>query len=318
MGNTGSNFGCETDLSSANVWETRPLNRTSTDARQTGLTMPTRSPAAASKAAKAAKPAATRDTAQSTTRAASARERIDHTAYELFSRRGVRGVGVDELIARSGVAKMTLYRHYRSKDELALAFLRRREELWTRGWLQAEVERREESPGDKLLAIFDIFDKWFRRSDFEGCSFINVLLETESRDHPVRLASVGHLAAIREFLKQLARSAGVREPDAFARQWHILMKGAIVAAGEGDKEAAQRARELGRLLLASEGIASEDSAIKTRATIGRSTIGRSTSGKSTTASRMGGGSKDSFAATTSPRHGVRNAPSRKATTKPAR
>src|SRR5262245_59089719 len=120
-------------------------------------------------------------------RSATARERIDHTVYELFSRRGVRAVGVDEVVARSGVAKMTLYRHYPSKNHLALAFLRRREELWTRTWLQAEVDRRGGTPGHRLLAIFDVFDKWFRRPDFEGCSFINVLLETDSRDHPVRV-----------------------------------------------------------------------------------------------------------------------------------
>jgi AcrR family transcriptional regulator len=178
-------------------------------------------------------------------RAASARERIDQSAYELFSRRGVRGVGVDEVVARSGVAKMTLYRHYPSKDQLALAFMRRREELWTRAWLQAEVERRTADAAERLLAIFDVFDKWFRRADFEGCSFINILLETDGKAHPVRVASVHHLA----------EQAGVRDADGFARQWHILMKGSIVAAGEGDKNAALRAREIGRLLLAHEGLA---------------------------------------------------------------
>lgn len=187
-------------------------------------------------------------------RPATPRERIDQTAYELFSQRGVRGVGIDELVARSGVAKMTLYRHYASKDELALAFLRRREELWTRAWLQAEVERRAAAPAERLLAIFAVFDKWFRKADFEGCSFINVLLETDRKDHPVRIATVEHLATIRVFLRGLAEAAGVRDPDGFARQWHILMKGSIVAAGEGDKDAALRGADIGRLLLAREGV----------------------------------------------------------------
>jgi AcrR family transcriptional regulator len=187
-------------------------------------------------------------------RSATARERIDETAYELFSRRGVRAVGVDEVVARSGVAKMTLYRHYPSKNHLVLAFLRRREELWTRGWLQAEVERRGGAPGERLLAIFEVFDKWFRRPDFEGCAFINVLLEIEDREHPVRIATVAHLATIRSFLRQLTEAAGVADADGLARQWHILMKGSIVAAGEGDSRAALRAREIGRLLLAHEGV----------------------------------------------------------------
>jgi AcrR family transcriptional regulator len=184
--------------------------------------------------------------------AVDARERILQTAYDLFSRHGIRAVGVDTVIARSGVAKMTLYRHYPSKDHLALAFLRRREELWTRAWLQTEVERRGGSPRERLLAIFDVFDKWFRRADFEGCSFINVLLEIDDRTHPVRSATVRHLEMIRSFLRQLAADAGVRDPDGFARQWHILMKGSIVAAGEGDRDAARRARDIGSLLLARE------------------------------------------------------------------
>ena len=212
-----------------------------------------------------------RQSAAPASRSATARERIDDTAYELFSRRGVRAVGVDELVARSGVAKMTLYRHYPSKDQLALAFLRRREELWTRAWLQAEVERRASAPGERLLTIFDVFDKWFRRADFEGCTFINVLLETDRKDHPVRVATVEHLAAIRAFLRGLAEQVGVRDPDGFARQWHILMKGSIVAAGEGDKDAALRAQAIGRLLLANEGLAAVPAprAVRPRARGGR-------------------------------------------------
>lgn len=191
-------------------------------------------------------------TRRRTPSAAGARERILQTAYELFSRHGIRAVGVDTVIARSGVAKMTLYRHYPSKDKLALAFLRRREELWTRAWLQTEVERRAASPRERLLAIFDVFDKWFRRADFEGCSFINVLLEIDDRAHPVRSATVHHLEVIRSFLRELAGDAGVRDPEGFARQWHILMKGSIVAAGEGDRDAARRAQDIGRLLLERE------------------------------------------------------------------
>ena len=76
--------------------------------------------------------------------------------------------GVDRIIAESGVAKMTLYRNFASKDELILAFLERREELWTRAWLQAEVERRAATPGARLLAIFDTFGEWFARRGLRG------------------------------------------------------------------------------------------------------------------------------------------------------
>ncbi|CAN5812394.1 TetR/AcrR family transcriptional regulator [soil metagenome] len=179
-----------------------------------------------------------------------ARERILDTAYELFSRNGIRAVGVDRIIAESGVAKMTLYRHFGSKDELVLEFLRRREQRWTQEWLQAEVEQRADDPAERLLAIFDVFDAWFRTDDFDGCSFINVLLELTDRASPVRRATVGHLATIRSFLQRLAADADVADPEDFARRWHILMKGSIVAAGEGDREAARRAQAIGKLLLA--------------------------------------------------------------------
>jgi AcrR family transcriptional regulator len=181
-----------------------------------------------------------------------ARERVLEAAYELFSRQGVRAVGVDTIIERAGVAKMSFYRHFPSKDDLVLAFLARREERWTRAWLEGEVRSRVASPEDRLLAIFDVFDAWFRRDDFEGCSFINTLLEVSEPGHPVREASVAHLSAIRTFIAELCEGAGIADPDGFARKWHILMKGSIVAAGEGDSQAARRAREVGSLLLASE------------------------------------------------------------------
>ena len=112
------------------------------------------------------------------------RERILDTAYELFSHRGVHDVGIDELIERAGVAKATLYRHFPSKDELVLAFLEQREQLWTYGWVEAEARRRGKTPEEQLLAIFELFDEWFHREDFEGCSFVNVLLESATSTIP--------------------------------------------------------------------------------------------------------------------------------------
>jgi AcrR family transcriptional regulator len=181
-----------------------------------------------------------------------ARERVLSTAYELFSRCGVRAVGVDTIVNQAKVAKMTFYRYFPSKDDLVLAFLKRREELWTEQWLEAAVMERADTAGDRLLAVFDVFDEWFQRDDFEGCSFINVLLEMFEPTSALRAASAGYLSNIRTFLGSLAKAAGAREPDDFARKWHILMKGCIVAAGEGDRLAARRAHAVARLLLESE------------------------------------------------------------------
>lgn len=177
-----------------------------------------------------------------------ARERILDTAYDLFSRRAVRDVGVDEVIEQAGVAKATLYRHFPSKDDLVIAFLELREKRWTVAWVEAEARRRGTTPEEQLLAIFELFDEWFHRDDFEACSFINVLLEMGPA-HPVGRASVQHLASIRSVVGRLAEEAGLRDPDSFARSWHILMKGSIVSATEGDADAAQRARSMAQLLI---------------------------------------------------------------------
>lgn len=183
----------------------------------------------------------------------SGRERLSRAAYELFSREGVKSVGVDAVIARAGTAKMTLYRNFPSKDDLILDFLHRREQLWTREWLETESSRRGETPRDQLLAIFDVFSEWFSQPDFEGCSFLTTMIEINDREHPVHQAAVVHLANIRDYIKGLAAEAGIRDADSFARKWHILMKGSIMAAHEGDAAAAARARELGELLLAQHG-----------------------------------------------------------------
>jgi AcrR family transcriptional regulator len=184
-----------------------------------------------------------------------ARDRIVDTAYDLFSRHGVRAVGVDRIVAESGVAKMSLYRHFPSKDALVLIFLQERERRWTNDWLRMEATRRGDTAAERMLAIFDVFGDWFAEEDFEGCSFINVLLEFDEREHAVRQASMEHLRTIRAFLRDLAAEAGAEDPEALAHQWHILMKGSIVAAGEGDRKAGRRARQIGELLLAHEAIA---------------------------------------------------------------
>ncbi len=182
----------------------------------------------------------------------SARERILDTAYDLFARRGIRDVGVDEIVERAGIARATLYRHFKSKDELVLAFLRRREERWTFGSVEAEARRRGKTPEGRLLAIFDVFDEWFHRGDFEACSFVNVLFEMRP-SHPLGQASIQHLANIRGMVERLATEAGLADVTEFSRSWHILMKGSIVAATEGDLRAARRAQQMAKTLIAKHG-----------------------------------------------------------------
>jgi AcrR family transcriptional regulator len=176
------------------------------------------------------------------------RERLINAAYDLFSRDGVSQVGIDTILAKSDCAKASLYSNFKTKVELAIAFLDKREAVWTRGWLESEIKRRAKTPEGRLLAIFDVFDGWFHKKSFEGCSFINVLLESRSGSS-VRQAAAIHLAKIRAIVRGLAEEANLQEPEKFAQVWHMLMKGSIVSAGEGNRNAARDAKYAAQLIL---------------------------------------------------------------------
>ena len=180
-------------------------------------------------------------------RAPTAKEKIERTAYALFMRHGIRGVGVDTIVARSGVGKMTLYRHYPSKNALALAFLERRFELFSRRW-QAEVEALKLPPREALLAIFDVLADWYRSPGYAGCPVVKAVLDTRSDDR-VYAGALRYFSSVRDFLRKLAAAAAVRDPEALAAQWHLLIWGSIVAARAGDRDAARRAREVGAVIL---------------------------------------------------------------------
>jgi AcrR family transcriptional regulator len=178
-----------------------------------------------------------------------ARERILGTAYELFTQHGLGGVGVDRIVAEAGVAKTTLYRHFGSKDGLAVAVLRRHQELWTQGWLESEVVGRAAAPGGSILAIFDALDEWFGQGDYEGCLFINTLLETRDQSSAVRKAAIAAIENVYDTVRRLLEDVGVRDSDAMAHQIQILMRGCIVAALEGRVDAVKHGRAAAQRLL---------------------------------------------------------------------
>ena len=183
-------------------------------------------------------------------RARTPKEKIDRAAYTLFTRHGVRAVGVDTIVARSGVGKMTLYRHYPSKDALAVAFFERRFERFSRHW-QAEVEALRRPPREALLAIFDVLERWYQSPGYTGCPVVKAVLESSSDDR-VYAAALRYFSSVRGFLRKLAAQAAVRDPDALAAQWHLLIWGSIIGARAKDREAARRAKEVAAAILARE------------------------------------------------------------------
>ena len=172
-----------------------------------------------------------------------ARERIVRTAYELFRAQGFSAVGVDRIVAESNVAKTTLYHHFRSKDELLIAVLERHEEVWT-GWLEREAEAAHGARGASLVAFFDALDRWFGHEGYEGCLFINDLLETHDRQSPVRAAAIASIQHVYELLRRLGAAAGARDAESLAHQLQVVMRGAIISAVEGNQDAVGQARML--------------------------------------------------------------------------
>jgi len=181
-----------------------------------------------------------------------ARERILRTAYELFLKHGFSAVGVDRIVAEAGVAKTTLYRHFRSKNDLVVAVLERHEDLWTVGWLEPETRRRAAADDEQIVAVFEAFDDWFRDEGYQGCMFINSLLEVHDDTSPIHTAALGGIEHVYARLVDWAENAGVDDPTAFAHRMQLLMRGAIVAAVEGRFDAVAEAGALARELLARE------------------------------------------------------------------
>src|SRR5918996_2432457 len=162
----------------------------------------------------------------------SPRQRILDTASELFYREGVRAVGVDRIVAESGVAKMSLYSHFGSKDALIAAWLKRRDAEWM-DWL----EQRVEAKGGDIAAVFDALAEWFRRPDFRGCAFVNTQAELGSSNSAAAEVVVAHKRALLDFLRGPAKKSGAKNPATIAGELLVLVEGAIVTASIGSERA---------------------------------------------------------------------------------
>jgi AcrR family transcriptional regulator len=147
------------------------------------------------------------------------------------------------------VAKTSLYRYFRSKDDLVVAVLERHEALWTIGLLGAESGRRAPKPEDRPAALIDVFHEWLRDDGFGGCLFINSVLEVHDRSPAIRAASLKALERVYELLCKLCDEAGLSETPSLAHQLQVVFRGSIVAAREGNFVAVDEARLLALRLL---------------------------------------------------------------------
>tara|TARA_R110002095_G_scaffold25573_4_gene26188 strand:+ start:85 stop:666 length:582 start_codon:yes stop_codon:yes gene_type:complete len=185
-----------------------------------------------------------------TQRPSSARKRILETAEKLFYAEGIRAVGIDRVISEAGVAKMTLYNHFPSKDDLILEVLKFREEqfdLFFNKRMALHLSRGM-SP---LKAFFAGLRDWFKDPDYRGCAFINATAELADSNHAASRFCSAHKRRFREMLTNLIIETGGPKAAAVAPAISVLVEGAIVTSvSEGNAEAADIAEEAAWMLIA--------------------------------------------------------------------
>jgi AcrR family transcriptional regulator len=157
------------------------------------------------------------------------RERILQTASELFYRRGVRAVGVDLVVEQAGVAKTSLYRHFRTKDELVAAFLAREDDDFWATWDRV-AERERDDAARELEGHLDWIGERIGRPHYRGCPQLNVAAEFPDRDHPARQVAAAHKRELRRRLEDIAARLGVQDPEELGGQLSLLINGAFVSS----------------------------------------------------------------------------------------
>lgn len=180
---------------------------------------------------------------------ATKREELIRKALEVFYRNGFHATGMDMLVRETGVSKTSMYKHFRTKEDLILAALRLRDEN-IRNWMVRRVEELATAPQDRLIAVFDWLGEWFKSPEFQGCMFIKASAEYQDPTHPIHAQSAEHKRLIADYFEDLARNAGLANPARVAGQILLLKEGAIIATAMGlQRDAASDARAAAMTLL---------------------------------------------------------------------
>ncbi|MEQ8771140.1 MAG: TetR/AcrR family transcriptional regulator [Phycisphaerales bacterium] len=159
----------------------------------------------------------------------SRREDLIDAAMRVFYRHGFHASSLDDIQKEGGISRPTLYNHFKSKDELIVAAMRRRDEIF-RNKMMKFVESKGKTPRERLEAVFDFHEDWFAGTEFCGCMFINASAEFSLADSAPRRLAAEHKQEIVRYLSELCGAAGYDDPTDTAEQLNILIEGAIVAA----------------------------------------------------------------------------------------
>lgn len=157
------------------------------------------------------------------------RDELVRKALDVFYRNGFHATGMDRLVAETGVSKTSMYKHFKTKDDLILAALQLRDELF-RTWFCQRMEELSDTPRGQLLAVFDVLEEWFAKPEFRGCMFIKASAEFQEHNNPIHQQSANHKRLLLEHLRNVANRAGAADPETLASQFMLLKEGAIITA----------------------------------------------------------------------------------------
>ncbi len=179
----------------------------------------------------------------------SKRDELVRETLKIFYRDGFHASGMDLLSSETGISKTTMFKHFRTKEDLILAVLRLRDENF-RNWL---FRRMEEAgpPRAQLLAMFDALSEWFAEPEYRSCMFIKASSEYPDPEHPIHAQAAEHKRMLFLQLEKIAAAAGAKDPAKLARALLLLKEGAIVTAHIGhEKDPAADAKLVAEGLLA--------------------------------------------------------------------
>lgn len=170
-------------------------------------------------------------------------------ALRLFCRNGIRATGIDAILAESGVARMTMYNHFGSKDGLVVAALEHEGAAW-RNWFFTRLASIPGGPRERLAGIFDVLEEWFARDDYFGCALMNAIIESRGNAPEIRNVVADHKSQVMAQIRALASAAGNPNPQVLSEQIDLLIDGAIVKAMvKREPKAAREAKDILKQLL---------------------------------------------------------------------
>ena len=156
------------------------------------------------------------------------REHIIATASGLFQTRGINATGVDTIVAAADIAKMTLYKYFRTKEELVMEVISLRSREFYE-WLNARLNKVSHNPTEKLQNLFDCIEEWLKNPECKGLPFLKASAEFPQQDSPINQLSAELAQEFQLYLTQLATEAGAKSPESLGQQLSMLIEGAILS-----------------------------------------------------------------------------------------